>query len=83
MNLLNYMWNFLYDVSFSKILDQRLMMEYTTYNHELVSYDTATTNCPLASVGAYAMRTLDRSLSNLRYIANWLRFFAHIYTHIL
>ena len=65
MNLSNYMRNFLYDISFSKILDPRLMMEHTTYDDKLRSYDTATTNWPLASVRAYAMRTLDRSLHRI------------------
>ena len=40
-------------------------MEHTTYDDELRSYDTATTNWPLASVRAYAMRTLDRSLHRI------------------
>jgi hypothetical protein len=68
MNLLNYMWNFLYDISFKKILDPRLRMEHTTYDGELRSYDTATTNLPLASVRAYAMCTLDRPLHRINRI---------------
>ena len=53
MNLSNYMWNFLYDISFNKILDPRLMMEHTTLDDELRSYDTATTNWLLVSVRVY------------------------------
>ena len=49
----------------TKILDPQLMVEHTTYENEFWSYDTATTNWPLASVRAYAMRTLDRSLHRI------------------
>ena len=40
------------------------MMEHTTYDDELRAYDTAATNWSLASVHAYAMCTLDRSLNH-------------------
>ena len=46
------------------LLDPPLMMEHTTYDDELRAYDTAATNWSLASVHAYAMCTLDRSLNH-------------------
>jgi hypothetical protein len=48
-----------------KILYPLLMMEHTVYNNELRAYDTATTNWPLASVCAYTVSTLDRSLRQI------------------